>query len=87
MHKVSDFLFNLLQAIDIPEISQGRLLELVYKLLSEEEAHVLKARGPRQVEWDPSREGQVETFSYAFNNGWIPGTLGTSLSTNAVMRQ
>jgi hypothetical protein len=27
-------------------------------------------------------------FSYVFNNGWVPGTLGTSLAhgTNAVMR-
>ena len=74
------------EAADVPELAQGRLLEMVYDLLSKEADAVLKARGPRPVEWDPSREGQVDTFSYVFNNGWVPGTLGTSLSTNAVMR-
>jgi CCR4-NOT complex subunit CAF16 len=29
---------------------------------------------------------QVGVFSYAFNNGWVPGTMNTTLSTNAVMR-
>ncbi len=43
-------------------------------------------RGPVSTEWDPSREGEVSAFSYAFNNGWVPGTMNTSLSTNAVMR-
>lgn len=41
------------------------------------------------MEWDPSREGVVDAgFSYAFNNGWVPGTLTSSLkqSANAVMR-
>lgn len=43
----------------------------------------------RPLEYDPSREGVVDaSFSYAFNNGWVPGTLATSLanSSNAVMR-
>lgn len=74
------------QAKDIPELAQGRLLELVYDVLSKEHDYVLKMRGPRSTEWDSSREGQVDQFSYVFNNGWVPGTLGTSLSTNAVMR-
>lgn len=59
----------------------------VYELLSAEDARQRKERGPRQSVWDPSREGAVSEFSYVFNNGWIPGTLGSSLSTNAVMRQ
>lgn len=42
----------------------------------------------RSVEYDPAREGAVEGFSYVFNNGWVPGTLASSLanSSNAVMR-
>lgn len=59
---------------------------MVYELLNAEEERLLKERGPRSVEWDSSREGQVGEFSYAFNNGWVPGTMNTSLSTNAVMR-
>ena len=78
---------SLLPAAEVPELAQGKLLNLVYSLLSEEADAVLAARGgPRSAEWDPSREGQVDSFSYVFNNGWVPGTLGTSLSTNAVMR-
>ncbi|GLC46075.1 hypothetical protein PLESTM_001822700 [Pleodorina starrii] len=75
-------------ASELPELSQGRLLALVYRLLSADREAQLAARGgPRPVEWDPSREGEVAgTFSYAFNNGWVPGTLSSSLSTNAVMR-
>jgi hypothetical protein len=41
------------------------------------------------LEWDESREGLINSsFSYSFNNGWVPGTLATSLagSSNAVMR-
>lgn len=52
-----------------------------------------QVRGPRPLEWDPSQEGKVDnSFSYAFNNGWVPGTVNTSVdggyshSTNAVMR-
>lgn len=73
-------------AAQIPELSQGRLLELVYRLLSEDRERQIAARGKRPVEWDPSRENSVEAFSYVFNNGWVPGTMNTSLSTNAVMR-
>eukprot|EP00955_Chlamydomonas_euryale_P003586 38231-Chlamydomonas_euryale.AAC.8 len=75
------------KAEELPELRQGRLLKLVYELLSEEDARVRKERGPRPTEWDPNMEGKVEAFSYVFNNGWVPGTLGSSLSTNAVMRQ
>eukprot|EP00798_Chlamydomonas_sp_ICE-L_P003124 gene3124-13136_t len=74
---------------EVPELKQGRLLDMVYKLLSEERDLILKQRGPRTLEWDPSREGSVNAFSYAFNNGWTPGVLASSLkeSSNAVMRQ
>ncbi len=74
------------EASAIPELREGRLLSLVYRLLWEDRERQLKARGPRPVEWDPSREGEVGQFSYAFNNGWVPGTVNSSLSTNAVMR-
>ncbi|KXZ50598.1 hypothetical protein GPECTOR_15g281 [Gonium pectorale] len=76
------------QAHEIPELAQGRLLSLVFSLLNADREAQLKARGPRPVEWDPSREGAVSAgeFSYAFNNGWVPGTMNSSLSTNAVMR-
>ncbi|KAG2487694.1 hypothetical protein HYH03_013693 [Edaphochlamys debaryana] len=74
------------EAKDVPELAQGRLLSLVYNLLNEDREAQLKARGPRPTEWDSSREGEVGVFSYAFNNGWVPGTMNTSLSTNAVMR-
>lgn len=76
------------EASQVPELQQGRLLALVYKLLSEDRDLQLKQRGPRPTEWDPAREGEVSNFSYAFNNGWVPGTLTSSLkqSTNAVMR-
>mgnify|MGYP001810431757 CR=1 FL=1 len=50
----------------------------------------LAAAGMKKpLEYDPSLEGKVDnSFSYAFNNGWVPGTLATSLanSSNAVMR-
>lgn len=84
------------EASKVPELSsegsQGAwergLLGLVCRLLLAEESP--ERRAARVVEWDPSREGQVNQFSYAFNNGWVPGTLGASIdlkgSTNAVMR-
>eukprot|EP00199_Chlamydomonas_sp_CCMP681_P006759 CAMPEP_0119114310 /NCGR_PEP_ID=MMETSP1180-20130426/47067_1 /TAXON_ID=3052 ORGANISM="Chlamydomonas cf sp, Strain CCMP681" /NCGR_SAMPLE_ID=MMETSP1180 /ASSEMBLY_ACC=CAM_ASM_000741 /LENGTH=279 /DNA_ID=CAMNT_0007102785 /DNA_START=93 /DNA_END=932 /DNA_ORIENTATION=+ len=75
------------EAHEVPELQQGQLLGLVYRLLNEERLHTLKIQGPRSTEWDPSREGAVDAgFSYAFNNGWVPGTINSSLSTNAVMR-
>ncbi|EFJ42335.1 hypothetical protein VOLCADRAFT_83674 [Volvox carteri f. nagariensis] len=77
---------RLLPARDVPELAQGRLLSLVHRMLLEDRNAQLKARGPRPVEWDPTREGEVGNFSYAFNNGWVPGTLSSSLSSNAVMR-
>jgi hypothetical protein len=52
-------------------------------------AFAAQVERPRVLEWDESREGLINGgFSYAFNNGWVPGTLGTSLanSSNAVMR-
>ena len=129
----------------VPELQQGRLLELVEQLLREHQAAMKVGRAaaaacppacqqllaalhagatqepkqqlhhgkpsrcvcllfslppaclsacpaqverPRVLEWDESKDGLISGFSYAFNNGWVPGTLGTSLanSSNAVMR-
>ncbi|KAG2431847.1 hypothetical protein HXX76_009340 [Chlamydomonas incerta] len=74
------------EAKHIPELAEGRLLSMVYGLLNADREAQIKVRGPVVTEWDPSREGEVGNFSYAFNNGWVPGTMNTSLSTNAVMR-
>lgn len=69
-------------------MQQGQLLELVTDLLRKERAAAVAAGMQKPLEYDPALEGKVESFSYAFNNGWVPGTLGTSLAhgTNAVMR-
>lgn len=49
-----------------------------------------QTRGPRNLDWRPELDNMVNLvdFSYAFNNGWAPGTLTTSLasSSNMVMR-
>lgn len=75
-------------AADIPHLKDGRLMEMVAALLREERDALRKAGMERPVEYDQAREGEVGAFSYAFNNGWVPGTLTTSLanSSNAVMR-
>lgn len=75
-------------AASIPQLAQGQLLELVIGLLRQEREAAAAAGVKKPLEYDPSLEGRVEAFSYAFNNGWVPGTLGTSLAhgTNAVMR-
>lgn len=75
------------EAKNVPELSEGRLLDLVYRLLSEDREKQIKLNGPKSLVWDPARENVVDAgFSYAFNNGWTPGTMNSSLSTNAVMR-
>jgi CCR4-NOT complex subunit CAF16 len=76
-------------ASSIPQLAQGQLLEMVTDLLRQEKQALQAAGVEKPLEYDPAREGEVDAgFSYAFNNGWVPGTLGTSLakSTNAVMR-
>lgn len=75
-------------AAALPHLARGRLLEMVAALLREERELLRKAGLVRSVEYDPAREGAVGAFSYAFNNGWVPGTLASSLanSSNAVMR-
>lgn len=87
-HKHTGRLQFVTPAEAIPHLKEGRLLELVAKLLREERDALTKAGLVRDVVYDPSREGTVGAFSYAFNNGWVPGTLATSLanSSNAVMR-
>ncbi len=75
-------------AAAIPHLREGRLLEMVAALLREERDAVNKAGFTKPLTYDPAREGEVGKFSYAFNNGWTPGVLSTSLanSSNAVMR-
>ncbi|KAI8464241.1 MAG: P-loop containing nucleoside triphosphate hydrolase protein [Monoraphidium minutum] len=75
-------------AAELPHLAEGRLLEMVAALLREERDALTKAGLVRELTYDPAREGEVGAFSYAFNNGWVPGTLVTSLanSSNAVMR-
>jgi CCR4-NOT complex subunit CAF16 len=54
-----------------------------------ENAQELADDGLPVIEYDASRDGEVGgAFSYVFNNGWVPGTLNTSLklSSNAVVR-
>lgn len=72
----------------LPQLAQGQLLELVVQLLRRERDAAAAAGVVKSLEYDPEHEGKVSSFSYAFNNGWVPGTLGTSLAhgTNAVMR-
>ncbi len=76
------------EASAIPELAQGRLLELVHHLLMQERDAAKKAGVSKPLTYDPALEGAVGAFSYVFNNGWVPGTLTSSLkqSTNAVMR-
>eukprot|EP00879_Flechtneria_rotunda_P029707 GHRR01032149.1.p1 GENE.GHRR01032149.1~~GHRR01032149.1.p1 ORF type:complete len:200 (+),score=75.42 GHRR01032149.1:82-681(+) len=76
-------------AASIPQLAQGQLLELVAELLRQERDTAVLAGVNKPLEYDPALEGQVGAFSYAFNNGWVPGTLATSLAhgTNAVMRR
>lgn len=58
------------------------------QLLRKEREAAAAAGVVKPLEYDPDMEGKVSAFSYVFNNGWVPGTLGTSLAhgTNAVMR-
>eukprot|EP00882_Tetradesmus_deserticola_P031357 GHRQ01035456.1.p1 GENE.GHRQ01035456.1~~GHRQ01035456.1.p1 ORF type:complete len:151 (+),score=76.28 GHRQ01035456.1:258-710(+) len=77
-------------ASSLPQLAQGQLLEMVTGLLRQEKQARQAAGEQQALEYDPSREGEVEPgFSYVWNNGWVPGTLGTSLAngTNAVMRR
>lgn len=75
-------------AASIPQLAQGQLLELVVELLRKERDAAAAAGAAKPLVYDPELEGNVSAFSYAFNNGWVPGTLGTTLAhgTNTVMR-
>jgi hypothetical protein len=77
-------------ASSLPQLAQGQLLEMVTELLRQEKQALTAAGIEKPLEYDPAREGEVDAgFSYVWNNGWVPGTLGTSLAngTNAVMRR
>eukprot|EP00201_Polytomella_parva_P000047 CAMPEP_0175039184 /NCGR_PEP_ID=MMETSP0052_2-20121109/387_1 /TAXON_ID=51329 ORGANISM="Polytomella parva, Strain SAG 63-3" /NCGR_SAMPLE_ID=MMETSP0052_2 /ASSEMBLY_ACC=CAM_ASM_000194 /LENGTH=243 /DNA_ID=CAMNT_0016300897 /DNA_START=346 /DNA_END=1077 /DNA_ORIENTATION=+ len=72
---------------NLPELRTAGIMSYVVRLLIEQRERELKRRGPKQaVLWDPNVEGRPTDFSYAFNNGWIPGTMNSSLSTNALLR-
>jgi hypothetical protein len=74
----------------LPQLAQGQLLEMVTNLLRQERQALQDAGLVKSLEYDPAREGEVDaSFSYVWNNGWVPGTLGSSLAhgTNAVMRR
>lgn len=75
-------------AKSIPQLAEGQLLELVAQLLRREREAAAAAGVVKPLEYDPSLDGKVSVYSYVFNNGWVPGTLHTSLAhgTNAVMR-
>lgn len=75
-------------ASSIPQLAQGQLLELVVDLLRKEREAAAAAGVVKPLEYNPELEGKVAAFSYVFNNGWVPGTLGTTLAhgTNTVMR-
>lgn len=75
-------------ARSIPQLAEGQLLELVVQLLRREREAAAAAGVVKPLEYDSALEGKVAAYSYVFNNGWVPGTLHTSLAhgTNAVMR-
>uniref|UniRef100_A0A7S3XE31 ABC transporter domain-containing protein n=1 Tax=Picocystis salinarum TaxID=88271 RepID=A0A7S3XE31_9CHLO len=68
------------KAEDIPELQQGRLLELVEGWLRKDLEEDLATL---------SKEGTEKKFEYIRNNGWVPGRLTSSLagSSNTVMRR
>jgi CCR4-NOT complex subunit CAF16 len=81
------------RAEELPDLAAGRLHAFVGALLRAERDALRAARAAagvpeKELTYDPAREGVVGAFSYVFNNGWVPGTLTTSLanSSNAVMR-
>ena len=75
-------------AKELPALAEGRLLEMVQTLLIKERDAGAAAGPVKPHEYDPALDTGVGAFSYAFNNGWVPGTLNTSLkdASNAVMR-
>jgi CCR4-NOT complex subunit CAF16 len=77
-------------AEEIPELQKGQLLQYVVRLLTDDPTPgvpMLKDLESK-LTWDDAEDGKREEFSYVFNNGWVPGTLASSLknSSNAVMR-
>lgn len=68
------------KAEDIPELQQGRLLELVEGWLRKDLEEDLATL---------SKDGTKKKFEYIRNNGWVPGRLTSSLagSSNTVMRR
>eukprot|EP01023_Acetabularia_acetabulum_P012476 TRINITY_DN15841_c0_g1_i1.p1 TRINITY_DN15841_c0_g1~~TRINITY_DN15841_c0_g1_i1.p1 ORF type:complete len:361 (+),score=51.01 TRINITY_DN15841_c0_g1_i1:104-1186(+) len=65
---------------ELPQIGEGRLLELIVQWLKEEKSQ----RKKRQVKSSTEKD----KYAYAWNNGWAPGRLASTLkhSSNTVMR-
>lgn len=68
---------------DFPELEEGTMLELVDKWLREEKELAKVAKEEGKMKNEPKRK-----FDYSFNNGYVAGTLVTSLagSSNSVLR-
>jgi len=79
---------RLAPAASLPQLAQGQLLELITEWLRSERQQEQAVGVAKPLEYDPALEGSVSGFSYVFNNGWVPGTMSSSvkLATNAVMR-
>lgn len=78
-------------AADVPELREGRLLELVERWLREEQAQRAQQQGSDPAEWhrehaEGGEDGALHLAS--FNNGWAAGRLTSTLkhSANTVMR-
>eukprot|EP01025_Chloroclados_australasicus_P005718 TRINITY_DN11799_c0_g1_i3.p1 TRINITY_DN11799_c0_g1~~TRINITY_DN11799_c0_g1_i3.p1 ORF type:complete len:363 (-),score=48.50 TRINITY_DN11799_c0_g1_i3:1002-2090(-) len=78
---VADGQLQLFKPVDqLPQIKEGRLLEMIVEWLREEKQN-------RKVR-DAQKCARKEDFSYQWNNGWAPGRLESTLkhSSNTVMR-
>ena len=76
------------KADEIPELREGRLLELVDTWLRKEKAEREAMTGPCKTEYTEDRGSGPQAMA-EWNNGWAEGRLASSmkLSSNAVIRQ
>ncbi|KAL4449008.1 hypothetical protein ABPG77_007725 [Micractinium sp. CCAP 211/92] len=78
-------------AADVPELQEGRLLELVERWLREEQRQRAQRQGNDPAKWhdEHAADGEDGALQLAsFNNGWAAGRLTSTLqhSANTVMR-
>lgn len=77
-------------AADVPELREGRLLELVERWLREEQRRAQQElRDPAEWQREYAADGDGDALQLAsFNNGWAAGRLNSTLkhSANAVVR-